>query len=293
MEQLRLQQHRDSTKRNYYAVWKVFNEFIIRLDRKPKSWENRLTLFIGHMIATDKQSSMVKSYISAVKAVLKSHGIKIAEDQYLLLSLTRACKLKNDRVKIRLPIQKTLLGVILNRIQIHFLHELNQPYLAILYKTIISTMYFRLFRISEVAQGQHQVLARDVHIGDNKKKFLFILRWSKTHCLQSHPQMVKILSTSLTKQKAYRKVAHNMPCPYQLLKDYSRIRGGYTSDVEPYFVYADKSPVPPRRVSNCLKNMLKAISVDPSLYGTHSLRSGRTCDLFQLGLSVKTIKKLG
>ena len=32
---------------------------------------------------------------------------------------------------------------------------------------------------------------------------------------------------------------------------------------------------------------------DDTLYGTHSLRSGRTCDLYKLGLSVETIKKIG
>ena len=35
VEDLKHNQHQSSTKRNYYAVWKVFNEFFIRLDEKP------------------------------------------------------------------------------------------------------------------------------------------------------------------------------------------------------------------------------------------------------------------
>ena len=33
--QLKQNRHRDSTKRNYYCVWKSFNDFFIRLDIKP------------------------------------------------------------------------------------------------------------------------------------------------------------------------------------------------------------------------------------------------------------------
>ena len=32
IEQLKHQQYRDSTKKNYYAIWKVFNNFFVRLD---------------------------------------------------------------------------------------------------------------------------------------------------------------------------------------------------------------------------------------------------------------------
>ena len=32
VEQLRLQRHRDTTRKNYYSVWKFFNRFFVRLD---------------------------------------------------------------------------------------------------------------------------------------------------------------------------------------------------------------------------------------------------------------------
>ena len=56
---------------------------------------------------------MVQSYISAMKAVLKMNDIDVSEDQYLLASMTRASKLKNDKIRTRLPIQKGMLTVIL------------------------------------------------------------------------------------------------------------------------------------------------------------------------------------
>ena len=115
MEQLKHEQHRDSTKKNYYAIWKIFNQFLIRLDLKPRTWEHCLHLFVAYLVDCKRQSSTVRSYVSAIKAVLKTNSIKIKEDQYLLSAMTKACKLKNDCIKARLPIQKPMLGVILRQ----------------------------------------------------------------------------------------------------------------------------------------------------------------------------------
>ena len=49
---------------------------------------------------------MVRNYISPIRAVLKNNGVKLKEDQFLISSLTSACKLKNDQIKTKLPIKK-------------------------------------------------------------------------------------------------------------------------------------------------------------------------------------------
>ena len=50
VEDLKQQQHRNSTKKNYYAVWHLLNQFFIRLDAKPNAWEDRLTLCVGYLV---------------------------------------------------------------------------------------------------------------------------------------------------------------------------------------------------------------------------------------------------
>ena len=71
---------------------------------------------------------MVKSYISAIKAILKEDGVKITEDQYTLAALIRACRIKNNRLASRMPIQSSMLSVLLS--QIKFKYNNNcQPYL--------------------------------------------------------------------------------------------------------------------------------------------------------------------
>ena len=74
--------HRDSTCANYYSVWKVFSKFCLHLDIKPKSWQDRLTLFVGYLVDEGKQSSTVKSYISAIKDVLKDDGSDIKKNTF-------------------------------------------------------------------------------------------------------------------------------------------------------------------------------------------------------------------
>ena len=276
-------------KRNYYTIWKCFSKFFVRLDNKPSTWEECLTLFVGFLIDNEKQSSTVKSYISAIKAVLRDCDIELSENLYLISSLTRACRLKNDQIKTKLPLQKGMLGILLRHLKTKYG---NQPFVSKMYRALFSTMYHGLLRISEVAQcqSQHAVLARDMHIGWNKQKFLLILRTSKTHWKNMKPQMMKIAATSQSNSK------HNTmqpECPYQLLCEYAAIRGDYSLDNEPFFILSDKSPVTSTQVTSTLKAILKETGFDASLYSNHSLRIGRTCDLLKLGLSVETIKKLG
>ena len=161
------------------------------MDNKPDSWEDRLVLFVGYLIDKCRKLSTIKSYISAIKAVLKEDGVELNENKYLLASLTKACKLKNDTVQSRFPIQKGLLSLILSKIEV--IYD-TQPYLLTLYQALISTAYFGMFRVGELAESTHAIKATDVHVAKNKRKMRFILRTSKTHWHDSKPQIVKICS---------------------------------------------------------------------------------------------------
>ena len=157
-------------------------------------------LFAAYLIQSGRQSSTVNSYLSAVRTVLRTENVKLQEDLYLISSLTKACRLKNDRVKHRLPIQCDLLLVIVRTIKRYY-EDRNQVYLSILYQSLMITAYFGLFRVGELMKGSHPVLARDVHIALNKKKILFILHLSKMHWKNSKPQQVKITSTNMSNNR--------------------------------------------------------------------------------------------
>ena len=246
---LKTQSLRESTRRQYYGAWKKFNPFFVRLDGKPNTWEDRLVLFTGYLVEEKIKSTTIKCYISGIKAILKEDGYELDMDQCAVKSLTRACKLKYDQVRVRLPIQIGLL-ILLNR-QIEIKFGGTQPYLNILYQALFTTTYFGMFRVGELTSGTHPVMVKDVHIADNKKKMTFVLRTSKTHGTGDKRQIIKITSGEFQDSQAdssnnsinlyFRE--NDEVCPHQIVSRFMDIRPVFEDATEPFFVFRDLSPV--------------------------------------------------
>ena len=99
IEKLQSKQTRDSTAKNYLNIWHQFNKFLLRLDKRPSSWEHRTLLFVAHLIEyRGAQSSTVKSYVSAIKKTLTMDKHKWNDNVILISSLTKASKIINDLV---------------------------------------------------------------------------------------------------------------------------------------------------------------------------------------------------
>ena len=162
------------------------------------------------MVEKGIQSSTVKSYVSGIKSVLPDDGYEWKDDLVLLNTLTRACKLVNDHIRTRLPIQAGLLDLLLFELQRFFKGE--QYYLEIMYKASFLTAYYGLMRIGELCHSNHALRAANLHLGENKEKILMVLYSSKTHGKESAPQKIKI--TSVNQE---RKVKNNRNfCPFKL-----------------------------------------------------------------------------
>ena len=283
VERLKTQRYRDSTRNTYCRIWKVFAKFYLRLDVKPEDWENKIILFIGFLVDCELQSSTIRTYHSAIKGILAESGIQLNEDTFLLNSLTWACRLRNDQVIHRLPIHKQLHNLILAKVEDNF-GEKQQPYLIKLYKVMFTAAYYGLLRAGEITKSPHVLKAKDVFTGKNKPKILFILWTSKTHDRSTKLQMIKITGSSYQLNKF---------CPFQIISDYIKVRPDAISTEEQFFVYPDGSPVTANKLREILKLMLKEANIKNDLFNLHSYRIGRCSDLFKLGLSVETIKKIG
>ena len=68
---------------------------------------------MGYKIDQGMQSSTVKSYVSAIKKTLIDDGYSWDDNKVLVSSLTKACRIINDRVMTRLPINCSLLEMML------------------------------------------------------------------------------------------------------------------------------------------------------------------------------------
>ena len=287
LDKLKCNTTRESTKRNYFSIWRSFNSFVIRLDRKPPSWEEKVALFIAFLSEKGTQSSTIKSYISAIKCVLKEDGYQWNNQKILLSALTKACRLKKDCVRTRLLIQCGLLELILFEIQRIFT---DQTYLSILYKTIFALGYYGLFRVGELTMSDHVIKASNIHIATNKEKILVVLYSSKTLNKGGRPQKVKITSNSSEKSGSY---LHRFFCPFRLIRQYITLRETYENENEQFFIFRDKTPVRPCDARSILKDCIKRIGLDHSVYGIHSLRIGRSVNLENFGYSINELKSLG
>ena len=178
---------------------------------------------MGFLVHNKLRSTSVRSYISAIKSVLLEIGVKLQEDSFLLTSLTKACKYKNESVINRFPICKGMLKLMLDKINKMYGGENPQRYLRNLYLAVLSTAYYGLLWIEEVALSPHVILAHNAHVGTNKNKILFILESSKTHCKSDKLQKVKIASSPIQQQMftpGKRMQYSEKYCPFALLKNF-------------------------------------------------------------------------
>ena len=292
VDRLKSERCHDSTRKTYLTVWHIFNKFFVSLDYRPRKWEDRIVLFVAFLIEVKGlKSSTIRSYLSAIRAILWENEIELNEDAVLLSALIRACKLKNDTIVARLPIHKDLLRLIIQECKIYFTNERQQPFLGKLYIALFLTAYYGLLRIGEVTQGQHCLMAKDVRIGVNKKKMLFLLHTSKTHGKGNKPQRIKITSIPLGNKTNKRTVEDH--CPYEALNIYLQSRPRAKANDEQFFVFRDNTPVQPQHARHILSLMLRRLGLNEKLYNFHSYRIGRSSDLMKMGVSVETIKKIG
>ena len=281
---------RVSTAKNYLSIWRQFNRFVIRLDVKPSSWEDRASLFVAQLIEDGLQSSTVKSYVSAIKRILIDDGYQWNDSKILLAALTRVCRLINDRVRTRFPIQCGLLELILFEVQRHFLMK-NQVYLVFLYQAIFILGYYGLMRVGELTQSEHTLKAKDMHLSTNREKLKIVLYTSKTHDEGSYPQNIYIRSHNTENATFYHDKNF---CPFKVLENYLVIRNEYDIDAEQFFIFRDGSPVRPDQARAVLKLMLSKLGLNPALYDMHSMRIGRCSDLVhKFHYSVDEVKWIG
>ena len=214
--------------------------------------------------------------------MLKNDNYNWNDNILMLQTITRGCRIINDTFKERLLIKRHLLEVMLFELGHVFS---TQNYLLVTYRALFALAYYGLFRIGELAKGDHPIKACDVHIAQNKMKILIYLRTSKTHGLESRPQKVKICVETRSATLHF--------CPFQLLRHYIVMRGDFSDRQEQFFILKGKIPITAEMVRKTLKRVLTAINLNVLSYQSHSFSIGRCCDLLKCGYTVEQIQILG
>ena len=134
----------------------------------------------------------------------------------MLSNIMKSCKILNDKVMVRLPIKRHLLELILFALP----RFCQSTFLAKLYAVIFSVPYYGLLQIGEITTGLHPIKAKDVHVGNNKKKIMKVLYSSKAHGKESRPQKIKI------KEIEGGNKCGKIFCPFVLMREYMKYREG-------------------------------------------------------------------
>ena len=302
LEQLKAEGNKDTTKMSYYKTWRKFNQFVIRLDYIPKLWEDKTCLYCTYLICEKQlQSSTVRSYVSAIKSVLKADGYEWDDGKMLLNTLTKSCKIKNDRVKTRLPIQRGLLEMILFEIRRKFS---AQPYVEALYISAFLLAYYGLLRVGEITYSPHALKAADVHkarLGTDKKRLCLVLHSSKTHDRSMLPQKIKIygcnsleiIDQELVNSYTIQDKKKQHFCPVDWVQKFISMRQKIKDDNEQLFIFNDGTNLQSTHLRQMLRSTISSFQLDPTLYDTHSFRIGRATDFFKRGVDLEKIKQLG
>ena len=207
--------------------------------------------------------------------------------------------MKNDCLKIRLPIQKGLLELILFKIQRKYK---TQPYLEAMYISAYLLQYYGLLRIGEIAQSPHSIRASNIHEAKGHNRLLIILYSSKTHGKESPPQRINILgnktveitdSTNWMRSYTIKKKELGKFCPVEWTKRFIHLRKRISKHDENFFILSDGSNLQATLLRELLREILNDFQLQGDLYDTHSFRIGRATDLFKAGVHIDDIKQLG
>ena len=159
-------------------------------------------LYIAYIVDIGLQSSTVRSYISAIRNILSDDGYVWDDQRMLINSLTRACKVVNDKVKTRLPINCGLLELILFELQRYFAAN-YQWYLDVMYRALFTLGYYGLLRVGELTDSPHVLRACNIHVGVNKQKIMLMLytskltQWPTDHRKSKSRPMLSIKTTCI------------------------------------------------------------------------------------------------
>lgn len=157
------------TQLKCHEFWTSFNKFLIKLDRMLLTWEDCIYVYIAHLVNNKKSINTVKSYLSAIRLILKWDGIDLQEDKNLLSSLLTTCKLKNKSLFIRMAIRFKILKAVIDHTD-KMLNRCGQEYLGMLLKAMFCTAYFGLLRVGEMVQSNDQIKLKNLNFAKNRER---------------------------------------------------------------------------------------------------------------------------
>lgn len=274
----------NSTSATYHSIWRNFLLFLEGFKNLPKDWEQKMVMYAAHLGNEGNTAPTVSSYMSAIRYKLRKDGVEIPDKNFEIASIIRTCKIKNNRVFYRCGINKVMMKDLVACLDRLYKQE-GQTYLYYLYRAMLWTAYYGMFRISEITDSNHVLKTQDVKESINKRKFLCVLRSSKTHKKSDFPHTVHIPQVVDVEE------SNQANDPYEALRDYKRIR--HQNGSSNFFVFREGTPVKAHHFRTLLFKLLRMGNYDTEIFDCHSARVGRASDLLNSGVPFFLVKRWG
>ena len=239
-----------------------------------------LMLFMSYLRHKGLKSTTISSYVSEVRYMAKLHGYPDPGNDFLVaLSLAGLAKLSpscDARLPITIPVLQKLMSTVSVAVTSH--------YERCMLKAMLSLAFFAFLRVGEFTVHSYSsvpVLTIQNVILDKEQlnNGLSILFTKYKHSSGSRPFLLQV-----------PRQENSSLCPVSHMATYLSMR---SSPLKAIFIKADGHPVRKEEFRRYLNILLRANSLDPSLYKSHSLRIGAASYASQLGYSDSQIRTLG
>lgn len=255
----------------YNKAWTTFTSFCnaIAMPAMPADTVT-VALFITDMNNRQYASGSIRTFISAIAY---HHKIRLLPDptaSFLIQKTLIGLSKLNPPQEARLPITITIL---------HYILEINtiichDPYLSLLFGAMLLTAFYALCRVSEITDGEHNLLCHNVAFSTDGQKAIITF--------QTFKHSITKQSVTMYHQPAY--------CPCTTLRNFCQMRPKHN----PYlFVTQEGKPISRLCFTNYLKRLIMRANLDPKSYTSHSLRIGGATYAARLGMSKLQIQRLG
>ena len=92
------------------------------------SWEEKAAFFGAFLEDSGVKSTTLRCYFSAIKNILTRDSYHWDDNKVLLSSLIRGCKIKNNVVRTKIPIQGHLLEMLLFEVERKYRKAINRTW---------------------------------------------------------------------------------------------------------------------------------------------------------------------
>ncbi len=179
------------TFKKYAHIWRNFIEFANKLKPLPKTWEDKITLYVVHLVEIGRAPSTIRGILSALKFQLHLDGYPLNLNDFLLSVMIKASHrmyLKKGQYTLRLLLSENILVKVLQAVQLLCKDQILLRAL----RAIFSLAYYGLFRIGELVESEHTVLSHNINVNQRSGSCRIILLTAKNQPVRVGPVIMNV-----------------------------------------------------------------------------------------------------